>query len=438
MFRRIGIFILLLAIAVTGVYGITNYLANVRIGILQNQKTEVERMLEEYSNSLTATKEELNIAITERQELVTTVNNYQTEVTELKSQAIIDTEKLATAEANLATAEQALEDKDAEIAKLKQDLELYELICGMANPLEYDYAFNITDFDFTYEDYPKAYAVTKSKDANVWNLFNFSDNQASNYTYFPSSMTCIKTHSTTPQESLSQTFDYVLGYSQACYELGAVLSTLQFDFEFSGNRYHVRSSYNIVDFLEKVANGNINSTNWVPYFNNALGTMHFPALVKKLEEGTFNYTQACLRQLDGIVHYPRTHIDYVNALDVIVINGVEHEIVHERYGYTFGLNIVIDDNVTANKVAVTIGSSNVYPVIIDKQLDALMLYGYTLFDGLYTQSEYLQFTQNAHIDKLYVPRDFEMDMLREDIKEKITEFIYLPFYSDQLEMLSMY
>lgn len=444
MFRRIGIFILLLAIAVTGVYGITNYLANVRIGILQNQKTEVERMLEEYSNSLTVTKEELNIAITERQELVTTVNNYQTEVTELKSQAIIDTEKLATAEANLATAEQALEDKDAEIAKLKQDLETFEAICLIAN-FSRETAIKAESFDFTYESFPNAYFVDSSLNNDAWSNFAVSgqlDFDMSTY-YFPAlSANNILKSIGINLSTLNAIFAPTVSICESFYNQGIEYVTLDIGCDWTSNSHGGYSNIFKIDlFLEQVDSGVIDSSNWLDFF--IAGNTFNPnktneSLFNKLNAGEVTYNSSIISglHLHGII--PRAMTDDLSEFTTINVPFLSSSYdipLKIQYRYLSPFKLVFDKNFLGNKAIICADN---YDIVIDKRFDAVCLPDYWLSNAVINANDdNFSFTENGYIERLYLPRDIDIANMRDDFKSNIGEVVFLPFTQMQLDFIAM-
>lgn len=437
MFRRIGIFILLLAIAVTGVYGVTNYLANVRIGILQNQKTEVERMLEEYSNSLTATKEELNIAITERQELATTVNNYQTEVTELKSQAIIDTEKLATAEANLATAEQALEAKDAEIAKLKQDLETFELICGIAN-LDTSTAIKPSDFDFTYETFGSAYPINSISNKTSWGYGALSGQLGldSGEYHFPSFQVLAWGYDRTATHSFSDVFQYMYDFNSFVVSKGVYAVYLYMQYHYSSNLTdQIQTTYNAYDFIEQANNGTINTNNWVDFFieGNYLQENLANYLTEKFSSGAFTYTQNSVNTLRFQAIYPRSMAEEMSEITTVNLNGTNFNTTATTYHGN--MRMVLNEKIDIDKICLFADS---YKIVIDNSFKSVCLADYNLSDSVTNASSInISFTENGYIEKLYLPRDIDIANMRDDLKSHIGEVVFLPFTQMQMEYITM-
>ena len=48
----------------------------------------------------------------------------------------------------------------------------------------------------------------------------------------------------------------------------------------------------------------------------------------------------------------------------------------------------------------------------------------------------ITFTENCHIDKFYLPSNCDPDLIREDIKAIVDEFVVLPFTASQLTYLN--
>ena len=433
-FKTIIFFIVFFAIGITlfNVFDLTKNNTNL--------KTDNEILMEqvaEYENNLTLTRAELIIAQEEREELVTTVINYQTEVTELKSQAVIDTEALATAEANLATAEQALEEKDAEIAELKQDLETFELICGIAN-LDVATAIKPSDFDYTYETFNNAYPTELTLNTTSWGYGTLSGQVGLDSVeyVFPSFQVSAIRYNSTAVHSFADAFQYLYDFNNFIVDKGIYIASISMPFHYTSNTTGtIQTAYNAYDFVSQVDDRTINANNWVDFFinGNYLSETFANYLSEKISSGTFTYTQNSVNSLSFHAYYPRSMADEISEITTVNLDGSNYNITTNYVFYS--MNLVLNEKIDIDKICLFADS---YNIVIDNSFKSVCLADYYLSEAVINANfSNLSFTENGYIEKLYLPRDIDIANMRDDFKSHIGEVVFLPFTQMQMEYITM-
>ena len=398
---------------------------------VSNQNSDIanlELQIQEYENNLTLTRAELIIAQEEREELVTTVLNYEAEVIELRSQAVIDAEKLATAEANLATAEQALEAKDAEIVVLEQDINTYELVCGIGTLDTVDLV-TLENFDFTYDNYSTLY-LTETIKNDDWVYMPFSDNtfiRVSDYGFTAKGISSVS-YSSGSYISLSDLFDYVYNFSVALCDLDIKLV------EFHANVFYTSYSqiasselFNPLDFVEQVDSGILDNSNWCDFFGDDSDFYYV------LDNGYITYSSKGsvfgVSKWWFVIPFTRASENSYNDLTSISFCNKTYSLVDCTSIPCY--NLMIDEKLDVENICIF---TTRFKYLINKSFESLCIADQYLWNSITTSgsSDYISFGEGVYIDCLYLASNWDASNIKEDILSKIGRIEYLPFSASQI------
>ena len=407
---------------------------------LQNQNTNLKtdndiliEQLTEYENNLILIQSKLIIAEEEREELYVSVKNFEDEIVELQSQAVVDSEALATAEANLATAQQLLIEKDNEILELKANEEKFSLICSLsgANVSPYLEASNFETTDENFGIYSLYEPYVNHSD---W--VNFRPTNA--FFSLPCKSFTICDSRVGPIFSLDgeTAFDVLIETLNIFQSMGFKKFTLNLYVKFYAKNvssnlfgYTIEPSDKLLFDIDAILSSYMNiGSNWLSIF--------FPDKINYLN-GIVSYaTDVTVQKLSFSAVYSQDDSSLYENLTTITVGDNVYKLSTD-YCYANSVTI-LDSNLKVDKLILNmLGDA----VCIDTNLKCFSFINQTFYRYLYEDGDLvnkLLFSENSHIEKFYIPNDVDITLIRSDILSKVNEFVFLPFNAQQLSFIIAY
>lgn len=411
-------FILVLAVCIS-----LDNIANLRNNnvTLKTDNEILTEQLQGYADSLTITKAELIVAQNDRDKLKQDIVTCENKIAELNSQSVVDKEALALAENDLATTQQKLAEKESEIAKFNDTIEKYSIY----PMISYHYNGNLKDnvFKPSYDIRTRTSTYISDKDSSEWirtSTSGYSGNSfytilydgyklSDNTTYYISFYTFLADIRNVFNEMLSA------GIQVGSFDLYGKFPSSSFDKRWCTSYY----TFYIADFLELTNDGIFSEEDFDYLFGNS-----------KLSYSG-DLTDFSVRDIRVYAYYSDETLDTSNF---------DFEVCDSSLGYYSGNLIFNEADFTPNKLFLGITDeiffNNIY---LNVKLDALVIapidHGKS-YSVAFDTNDMIIFSDEFYVERLYLPNDVKEENLREDLKGKYGEIIYLDFSRYSLQRMS--
>lgn len=415
--KLIGVFILVLAVGIS-----LNNIADLRNNNI-SLKTDNETLIEQvqgYANMLTLTKAELIVAQNDRDELKQDVVVCENKIIELNAQSVVDKEALVLVENNLATTQQKLAEKEAEIAEFNDIIEKYSIYPMISYSYNGDLKDNI--LKPAYDIYTRTSTYISDNDSNEWartSTSNFWENKF-----------CVNLHgsvqSVASKVSLYSKLDSIRGIFKSMFNAGIQVGGLYiYGYANSSSTtavsFFVKQPFYITDFLELTADGDLSEEDFT-FLSNA-SQDNYPG----------NLSNFYATRIVVYAYYSDENLDTSN------FNFETHTCSSAYYSETLVFNEV---DFAPNKLFLGISDQSLYAfnnIYLNVKLDALVIapidHGGSYYK-VFTSNEMITFSDNFYVDRLYLPNDVKSGPLIDNLQGKYGEIIYLDFSRNALRSMS--